>query len=58
MKLTLRAPGTKRLKLKYDVPLSNVAFKIKLRRYTKETNLQAPMSMVSAGLRTACNPKP
>ena len=30
---TLKAPGTKRLKLKYDGPLSNFAFKFKLRRY-------------------------
>ena len=34
MKPTLKAPGTKRLKLKYDVPLSNFAFKFNLRRYT------------------------
>jgi hypothetical protein len=30
----LKAPGTKRLKLKYDGPLSNFAFKFNLRRYT------------------------
>jgi hypothetical protein len=35
MKPTLRAPGTKRLKLKHCVPLSNFAFKLKLRRYTE-----------------------
>jgi len=35
MKPTLKAPGTKRLKLKYDVPLSNFAFKFNLRRYSK-----------------------
>jgi len=34
-KPTLKAPGTKRLKLKCDQPLTNVAFKFKLRRYTK-----------------------
>jgi len=28
--------GTKRLTLKYDEPLSNVAFKFNLRRYIKE----------------------
>jgi hypothetical protein len=30
----LKAPGTKRLKLKHHGPLSNVAFKFNLRRYT------------------------
>ena len=35
IKPTLKAPGTKRLKLRYDGPLSNVAFKFNLRRYTK-----------------------
>jgi len=34
----------------------NFAFNLNLRRYSKETNLQAPMSMVSAGPRTACLP--
>jgi len=34
-KRTLKPPGTKRLKLQYDEPLSNFAFKFKLRRYTK-----------------------
>jgi hypothetical protein len=33
MKPTLKALGTKRLNLKYDVPLSNVTFKFNLRRY-------------------------
>jgi len=33
VKLTLKAPGTKHLKLKYDKPLSNFAFKFNLRRY-------------------------
>jgi len=33
MKLTLKAPGSKRLKLKSDKLLSNVAFKFNLRRY-------------------------
>ena len=35
IKPTLKAPGTKRLKLKYDKMLSNIAFKFNLRRYTK-----------------------
>jgi len=33
MKPTLKAPGTKRLKLQYGEPLSNFAFKFNLRRY-------------------------
>jgi len=35
MKPTLKAPGTKRLKLNCDEQLSNSAFKFNLRRYTK-----------------------
>ena len=34
IKPTLKAPGIKRLKLKYDEPLSNFAFKFNLRRYS------------------------
>ncbi len=34
IKPTLKAPGTKRLKLEYDEPLSNFAFKFNLRRYS------------------------
>jgi len=34
IKPKLKLPGTKRLKLKYDVPLSNFAFKFNLRRFT------------------------
>ena len=34
IKPTLKAPGIKRLKLKHDKPLSNVAFKFNLHRYT------------------------
>jgi len=34
MKFVLKAHGTKRLKLKYDGPLSNFGFKFNLRRYT------------------------
>ena len=33
IKPTLKAPGNKRLNLKYDEPVSNFAFKINLRRY-------------------------
>jgi hypothetical protein len=34
MKHTLKAPGTKRLKLKYDEPLLKFAFKLNLCRYS------------------------
>jgi hypothetical protein len=34
-KPTLKAPGTKRLKLKHDRLVSSFAFKFKLRRYMK-----------------------
>jgi len=33
MKPTLKAPGTERLKLKYDIMLSSFAFNFNLRRY-------------------------
>jgi len=33
IKFTLKAPGTKRLKLSHDDPLSDFAFKINLHRY-------------------------
>jgi len=33
IKLTVKAPRSKRLKLKCDVPLSNFAFNFNLRRY-------------------------
>jgi hypothetical protein len=35
MKPMLKAPGTKRLKLNYDEPLSKLAFKFRLRRFTE-----------------------
>ena len=35
MKFMLKAPGTKRLKLKYDEPLSTVSFNLRLRRYSE-----------------------
>jgi hypothetical protein len=37
IKPTLKAPGIKLLKLKYDKPLSNVAFKFTLRLYIEVT---------------------
>jgi hypothetical protein len=36
IKPTLRPPGTKRLKLKYDKPLSSFAYNFNSRRYTKQ----------------------
>jgi hypothetical protein len=36
IKSALKAPGTKRLKLIYDGPLSNFAFNFNLRRYIKD----------------------
>jgi len=39
IKAVLKAPGTMRLKLKYDKQLSNVAFKFNLRRYTTGSNI-------------------
>jgi WD40 repeat protein len=38
IKPTLRMPGIKRLELNYGKPLSNFAFKFKLRRYSEEMN--------------------
>ena len=35
IKPTLKAPGTKRLKLQCDVPHSNFAFEFNLRHYTE-----------------------
>jgi hypothetical protein len=35
MKPTLKAPGTKHLKLKYDEPLLKLAFKFNLRHYNE-----------------------
>jgi len=35
IKPVLKAPGSKRLKLNCDIPLSNFAFKFNLRRYTE-----------------------
>jgi hypothetical protein len=37
IKPTLKPSGTKRLKLKHDELLSNLAFEFKLRRYSLET---------------------
>jgi len=42
MKPTLKAPGTKLLKLKFDQPLSSFAFKFNLHRYTQVPPLDVP----------------
>jgi hypothetical protein len=41
MKPTLKAPGTKRLKLNYDAPLPSFAFNFNLRCYDVVDLLQA-----------------
>jgi len=41
----LRAPGTKRLKLKDDNLLSSVAFTFNLHRYTKGAEAELPRAM-------------
>jgi hypothetical protein len=41
MKPTLKAPGTKRSKLKHDEPLSSSAFKFNLRRYNQVPDMWA-----------------
>jgi hypothetical protein len=48
IKPTLKAPGTKRLKLKFDILLSNFAFKFNLRRYIKAKSGKL-VGMVAAG---------
>ena len=58
IKPTLKAPGSMLLKLRYDDPLSNFAFKFNLRRYTKangdlETALEAAAAKANQDLETA-----
>jgi hypothetical protein len=51
MKPMLKAPGTQRLKLRYDETPFNFAFKLNLRRYTagsKEANNYAVASLLTA----------
>ena len=47
IKLTLKAPGTKRLKPKYDEPLSSIGFKFNLRRYTMMRAAKAAKAAVA-----------
>ena len=44
IKPTLTAPGTKRLKLCYDEPPSNFAFKCNLHHYNKEAPNAGPLT--------------
>ena len=48
IKPTLKAPGTKRLKLKYDEPLSKIAFEFNLRRCSKDRGFVGVEVMISA----------
>jgi len=43
IKPTFKAPGTERLKPKYDEPPSSFAFKLNLRRYSKVENVSDKM---------------
>jgi hypothetical protein len=52
LKPTLKAPGTKRLKLDFDELLSSFAFKFNLRRYAKAIKNEVELAgMVEAHLR-------
>jgi len=51
IKSKLKAPGIKRLKLKYDELLSNFAFKFNLRRYTLDLAGAGRLDVGAAGLR-------
>jgi hypothetical protein len=56
MKPKLKAPGTKRLKLRYDIPLSNCAFKFNLRHYRMALTMGgAPVCL--GGGRECCDAK-
>jgi len=56
IKTTLTAPGTERLKLECDEPLSNFAFNFNLRRYNKvltdKQRRRAAVQVVSARCRS------
>ena len=58
-KSTLKLCGAKRLKLKYDEPLSNFAFKSHLRRYIMADELVVDVKLAVAqhALRLAAAPK-
>ena len=51
IKPTLKSPGTKRLKLECDKPLSNFALNFNLRRYTKaESTIAAVLPAAAAAI--------
>jgi hypothetical protein len=52
IKPTLKAPETKRLKLRYDGPLSNLAFKLNLCHHTTVTALATVATMEAAAATT------
>jgi hypothetical protein len=51
IKPTLKAPGIKLVKLKHDKPLSNIAFKFNLHRYTKVYIWEVPDDFVDVEMR-------
>ena len=54
----LKPPGTKRLKLKYDKPLSSFAFKLNLHHYTEVAVELARVQHSLGGIVWTLNPKP
>ena len=54
IKPTLKAPGTNRLTLKYDEPLSDVAIKFNLRRYVAEPSTAMTVTVLPGS--TLANP--
>jgi len=57
IKPTLKAPGTKRLKLKYDSLLSSFGFKFNSRRYTMAGRGVRILCMDGGGIRGSCTVK-
>jgi hypothetical protein len=61
IKPTLKAPGTKRLKLDHDEPLSNFAFKINLRHYKERARVAVEVcnaAQAEAGGSLRTRPRP
>jgi len=58
MKPMLKPLGTKRLKLKFDILLSNFAFKFNLRRYTVVPRVEDAEMDVHAGSKRAAPTTP
>jgi hypothetical protein len=57
IKPKLKAPGTKRLQLKCDEPLSSSAFKFNLRRYNVVSNIDV-MTETVMGFQNQCKKLP